>query len=519
MRPFRILVFALIVSIPLGYVGAQDSLNMRVMAIVDGLGVEYNDVWGYTWGDKEYAVVGSNTAINIVDVTDCGNPVVVSSWVDGGSKIWRDFKDYRDYVYGVCDSCSEGLQIISKANPVDSTWQHTDNFTRAHNIFIDKKSGRLYVAGIVPNNYGLQVYDLNENPTDPPLLATINFRDWDDDAVTSGSNWYVHDVYVRNDTAYCSHGNKGHASWDMSDLTDIKLLGDYDDTGYNHSSWTHDELPLEYVAREVPNGMEMQVYDISDMLDITPITAFSHTIHTPTTSAPRSTPHNPFYRHDRLYVSNYHDGLKVYDLSDPEDPMILAYYDTYDVNNGNYSGYEGCWGTYPYLPSGCLLASDISFGLHTLKLLVPPTKDTEIADVELILDTPSSSIYFATADSKIWRLRLGPSGTILKSQVTSVPGSPVEAVNSNLKLSTPGNGIYMQNSIGEYYRLFMDTGGILATKFTPEADLPTNHVKFSGQDIYISQFAAGVEFTAPDGTCYRLSISPGGGNLITSDCD
>ena len=499
---------------------AQDSLNMRVMANLDGLGADYNDVWGYSWGDKEYAIVGSNTAINIVDVTDCGNPTLVSAWVDGGSKVWRDFKDYKDYVYAVCDNCSEGLQIISKANPVDSTWQYTDNFTRAHNIYIDESSGRLYVAGIIPNNYGLQVYDLDANPTNPPLLATINFRDWDDGAVASGTNWYVHDVYVRNDTAYCSHGNNGHANWDMSDLSDIQLLGDFDNAGYNHSSWTHDELPLEYVAREVPAGMPLEVYDISDMSDISVIRTFSHSIHPPSGDDPISRPHNPYYRHDRLYLSNYHDGLKVYDLSDdPEDPQILAYYDTYDINNGNYNGFEGCWGTYPYLPSGCLLASDISTGLYTMKLLVPPTRDTEVTDVDVILDTPAASLYFASTDSKIWRFRMGGAGTILKSIATSVPSATSEVINSNLRLTTPGAGIYMRNNLGEYYKVSIADGGTISSVLVAEADLPTEHVTFSGQNIYISQYAAGVEFTSPDGTCYRLSINPGGSNSIVSDCD
>jgi hypothetical protein len=45
---------------------------------------------------------------------------------------------------------------------------------------------------------------------------------------------------------------------------------------------------------------------------------------------------------------------------------IIGFYDTYQGPAGN--GYEGCWGVYPYLPSGNIIASDVNEGLFVLKL-------------------------------------------------------------------------------------------------------------------------------------------------------
>ena len=46
--------------------------------------------------------------------------------------------------------------------------------------------------------------------------------------------------------------------------------------------------------------------------------------------------------------------------------MEVGNYDTYPIL-GDYSGFSGCWGAYPFLPSGLILASDIGNGLFVLE--------------------------------------------------------------------------------------------------------------------------------------------------------
>ena len=65
-----------------------------------------------------------------------------------------------------------------------------------------------------------------------------------------------------------------------------------------------------------------------------------------------------------VYVSSYHDGLQVYDISDQENPTKVASFGTYLLED--HSSYKGAWGVYPFLPSGNILVSDMQYGLYVL---------------------------------------------------------------------------------------------------------------------------------------------------------
>ena len=46
--------------------------------------------------------------------------------------------------------------------------------------------------------------------------------------------------------------------------------------------------------------------------------------------------HNIYLQDNLLYASYYYDGLQVFDISNPQFPSRIAYYDTYDDVNTNY---------------------------------------------------------------------------------------------------------------------------------------------------------------------------------------
>lgn len=481
---------------------AQDSLNMKKMGVLSGLGVEYNDIWGYRHGTKEFAVIGSNSAINIVDVTDCGNPVLEHQWVDGSSVIWRDFKEYGDYIYGVCDgsACQEGLQVINKNTFAQS--QSLAQFRSAHNIFLEKKSGRLYVADANTNRHGLIIYDVKTDPGNPTLLKVLNFRD-----VTGNQSesYRAHDLFVLNDTAYISDGYHGYRIWDLTDLENATLISDFDDSnGYNHSSWKHPYEPYMYVAEEVPIGKPIYVYDISDITD--PFTTYSFKDPLEEPDYDNNRPHNPFVLRERLYISYYHDGVQVYDVSDPELPERIAYYDTYPDNNGNgYSGYQGAWGVYPFLPSGCILASDITHGLNTLELTITPDADNTVASHDIIVDNDTRGLVFRTENEEYVRVTIN---NFTKPELTllgTLPSNKIEFRNSNLKFSSKLNGVILKNPNGHYFRLGAANDGTLDIEHV--SILPTNAIKLSNEDLYFSHIRGGLKMKAPNGQCYLYTVS------------
>lgn len=367
----RILFTTLILFISITIFYAQPALNMTVLDSWDddtlamSGSVQYNDVWGYVDCDGgEYGILGSASKVHFLDLSDPTNIVEIESFIGGDTTVWRDMKTYHDRAYAVSDFSSEGLMVFDLSDlpgTVTKSNQITDYFGAAHNIYIDEPNGRLYVVGANTQNGGVIIFDLTADPDNPTLLSAINLP-----ANPNSGAGYVHDIYVRDNVAYCSHGNLGFFIWDLNDPTTPILLASQNTGAYNHSSWVSEDGSFAIYAEEVPTGRPLGVMDLTQMsvgaieIDLTfkfPLLANDN----------NNTPHNPFLRGDLLFCSYYEDGLQVFDVSDPLNPQQVAYYDTYP-DNTTYNGYNGNWGAYPFLPSGRILASDIVSGLFVLEL-------------------------------------------------------------------------------------------------------------------------------------------------------
>jgi len=393
MRLLSVLIFTTLALT----LSSQASMNMEELANWDPpgypsyAGLQYNDIWGWTADTgEEYAIIGNADSILILNVTECANPKRVYGFYGSNANFfWRDFKTYDNYVYAVCDSCNEGLHIFDMSALPNGDVVHvqttTEFFSKAHNIYIDEyedSSGstvaKLYAVG-VSGATDVIVLDISTDPEDPSLLANVNFND----VTGSSDNYYVHDAYIRQDTAYCSHGSdESLIVWDMSDLNNIEELGYLNTGDYNHSSWVDESGEYAYFAEEVPQGRPMGIIDLANLGSPTNDIEFVDDFVDPIESSGNPTPHNPFVRGDYLYISYYEDGTKVYDITDRENPLLLAYYDTHPDNNGSYSGTNGNWGTYPYFESGCIVSSDDQYGLFTLQVDYGLT-DTHTPEVDI----------------------------------------------------------------------------------------------------------------------------------------
>ena len=80
--------------------------------------------------------------------------------------------------------------------------------------------------------------------------------------------------------------------------------------------------------------------------------------------------HNLIIKDNYVYVSHYHDGLWIWDISNPSNPVVVGNYDTYLPDD--HDSYRGAWGVYPLLPSGNILISDMQSGLFVLS---PPESE------------------------------------------------------------------------------------------------------------------------------------------------
>ena len=351
-----------------------------------------NDIWGFVDlnNNKEYAIVGLQNGTAIVDVSDPVSPVTVD-YVEGMNSTWRDLKVYQQWDAGnnrynayayVTTEANQGLQIIDLGNlPNSITVSATiDDFISAHNINIanvDYSSGKLiegttpflYVAGSDRSFGAYRVYDIT-NPIAPRIVTPA----------PEGTG-YVHDLttFTINDdrTSQCADGHNPCELlidfneltvdiWDMTDKSQPVMISEtpYDNAAYTHSGWWSEDKKFIFIQDEFDEknlglNTTLRTLDISDLR-----TPFVSSVWTGTTQA---IDHNGFAVGNTYYMSNYRRGLTVLDITDPNQPEEIGFFDTYPTPSENSANFAGAWGVYPFLPSGNILISDISYGLFIVK--------------------------------------------------------------------------------------------------------------------------------------------------------
>jgi len=322
-----------------------------------GTAARYNEVWGLKQNGREYAVIGSTIGTHIFDVTDPINTVEVD-FVPGvyqnTAVVHRDYHDYNGYLYMICGQGNSTLQIADLSYLPDSVQiiYSSDSLIRtAHNIFIDTMSAMLYAVDVrIYQNFSLVLKDLKvlslSNPINPTLVFEFNYTDW------------FHDIFVRNDTGFVNNIDNGFSIFDFSDTTSPQLIGSlnfYPQQGVNHSGWLNEDGNI-YVFTDETHGADIKICDVSDLGNITILSLTNSGIDD------SSIAHNIMIRDNFLYVAYFHDGLYIYDISDPSNPVITGYYDTYLPNE--HLTWRGAWGVYSSLPSGRILVSDMQTGLY-----------------------------------------------------------------------------------------------------------------------------------------------------------
>jgi len=154
--------------------------------------------------------------------------------------------------------------------------------------------------------------------------------------------------------------------WDMTDKNSPFLVSStpYEGNQYTHSGWWSADKNYIFIHDEL-DEQRLGLNTTLRTLDITNLTSpvVTHTWTGPYTAID----HNGFTKGDRYYMSNYRAGLTVLDVSNPNDISMAGYFDTFSIPAENTAGFNSVWGTYPYLASGNLLASDIEYGLFVLK--------------------------------------------------------------------------------------------------------------------------------------------------------
>jgi choice-of-anchor B domain-containing protein len=333
------------------YLYGQAPLNIEVLANVPQPGV-CNDIWGYVDEEgREYAIIGNRNDTRIYDLQEPSSPSLIGV-IPGDRSIWRDYKSFGDFIYGVSDEGREGVTIIDMSMAPDSVsfsrWTDTliigsqeDRLNTCHNLFI--QDGFLYLAGCNIGRGGVLVYDLNSNPSYPLFQGIMDQR-------------YAHDVIVQDGLIFTSEIFEGNLGiYSQSPEENYPLLSrTRTSSSFTHNAWPSENGKTVFTTDERPGGY-VDSYDISNPSSPQMLDQFR------LIQNPGATPHNVHFKDDFLITSWYTEGLVVLDASKPDNLIMTGYYDTDPQNR------DGAWGAFPFLPSGNILVSDLFNGLFILK--------------------------------------------------------------------------------------------------------------------------------------------------------
>ena len=352
-------------------------------------GIMVSDIWG--WVDprtgREYAILGRFDGTSFIDVTDAGNPVYLGNLqlTEGATpNLWRDMKVYADHTFIVADNAGEhGIQVFDLTRLRDVTNPpvefdedaHYAEFHSAHNIVINEESGFAYVVGGSGGGQtcggALHMVDIRD-----PLNPTFAGCYADPDTGNAGSGGYTHDAqcvtYRGPDADYAGREvcfNASAAKLGIGDVTDKDnprpiANASHPNVAFSHQGWLSEDQRYFYLNDELDEiqglatGTRTLVWDVQDLDE--PVLVREFVQDNPATD------HNLYVRGDFMYQSNYVSGLRIFDISDPENPVPAGFFDTVP-GSPDQPGFAGSFSNYPFFPSGNIIVSSMREGMFVLR--------------------------------------------------------------------------------------------------------------------------------------------------------
>ncbi len=334
-------------------VGNAQDFNFQLRATMDFPGQTLANCCGYWQNGQEYALLGGSKGLIIVDISNPSSPQQIVQ-IPGPNNLWKEIKVYSHYAY-ITSEGGQGVQIVDLSGlPSANLTYHSykgdgaiaNQLNTIHALHIDVTKGYLYAYGSNLFGGGAVVLNLNTDPYNPKYVGAFT------------ALGYIHDGFVDNDTLYAAHINAGFLSMvDMSNKTNPVVLGTVETPGkFTHNAWiTSDRTHLLTTDEATPSFLT--AYDVSDPGDIRELDRISPN------NGYGSYVHNTHIINDYAVTSWYTDGVFTVDAHRPQNLIFVAHYDTY---SSNVLEFEGCWGAFPFFPSGTVITTDIDPGQLTV---------------------------------------------------------------------------------------------------------------------------------------------------------
>ncbi|HCO13448.1 MAG TPA: hypothetical protein DIT46_04660 [Gemmatimonadetes bacterium] len=244
-----------------------------------------------------------------------------------------------------------------------------------HNIFIYKhQNDRVYLF-TTARAPGALIYDLGMIVDGDLENARVGMVPVPESPMGRGAGRGYHDFYVgyhpdTGEDRFYGGGTGGYYIYDVTDLENPELRITL--TGISGVSYGHTFTPSpdgRYVIAETEyQYAPLRIFDLQPALEgevtnvRSPISAF--------TADWRNLVHNHEVRWPYVFVSGYLDGLQIFNLQDPNNPVTVGYYDTYigPTVDGRPAMFNGAFGVDVRNEDGLIVISDMSTGVWTFKM-------------------------------------------------------------------------------------------------------------------------------------------------------
>lgn len=353
-------------------------------------GIQVNDVWG--WEDpetgKEYALVGRTDGTSFIDMSDPYHPRYLGDLpktATANQSLWRDIKVYKDHAFVVADGAGahhvqifDLRQLRGLGDEAPVTFQETAIYKgvySSHNIIINEETGYAYAVG---NDSGGEtcggaLHMINiQDPVNPVFAGCFN-----DPRTGRGGSGATHDAqcvsYVGPDSDYVGHEiclSSNGTALSIADVTDKEnpvaiAVAEYPNVAYTHQGWLTDDHRYFYLNDEgdevggLVSATRTLIFDLEDLDD----PALAGEYLGPTSAID----HNLYIQGTTMYQTNYVEGLRLVDISDPENPVEVGHFDTVPYGPNDNSPVLGAWSNYPYFKSGVIVVTSGREGVFFLK--------------------------------------------------------------------------------------------------------------------------------------------------------
>jgi choice-of-anchor B domain-containing protein len=308
------------------------------------------NICGYAANGREYALFGHSKGMTIVDVTNPDTPRILHT-ITAIENLWREVKTYKQYAYITTEALGQGLQIVDMSQLPGSistkSFRGADDLLlsidKVHALHVDTAKGNVYLFGGLSKftdgttSDGVTILSLKD-PWFPTYLGRLRAP-------------YIHDGYVNNDIMYAGNIFAGTVSIVNFTAKDnpITLSSFFTPLSFTHNTWPSKDEKILFATDEKA-GSYLASYDISKLTEPKLLDKIR------TDAGENAVVHNTHILGNYAVSSWYSEGVMTTDVTRPQNMVHVGQFDTY---NGSVGNYVGCWGVYPYLPSGNWVISNI----------------------------------------------------------------------------------------------------------------------------------------------------------------